>query len=92
MKYLFIIFLLGMNITKSFFIFYPKLKICNTKFIKCNQDYGTEYDLEMDKDERFFHLLNLNYSNVNNTKTNDINTNDTINSTQNLLKLYLLLF
>jgi len=88
MNYLFIIFLLDMNVVDSFFIFYPKLRICNTKFIKCNQDYGTEYDLEMDKDEHFLHLLNSNYSNENNTKTNN-----TI-STQNmfLLNLHLLLF
>ena len=88
MNYLFIIFFLSMNAVNSFFIFYPKLRICNTKFIKCNQDYGTEYDLEMDNDEHFLHLLNLNYSNKNNT-----NVNDTI-STQNkvLLNLHLLLF
>jgi hypothetical protein len=80
MNCLFIIFFLSMNITDSFFIFYPKL--LNSKIIKCNQDYGTEYDLEMDKDELFFHSLNLNYT----------KTNDTINFTQNLLNLHLLLF
>jgi hypothetical protein len=88
MNCLFIIFFLSMNVVDSFFIFHPKLRICNTKIIKCNQDYGTEYDLEMDKDESYLHLLNLNYSNVNDTKVND-----TI-STQNIipLNLHLLLF
>jgi len=84
MNCLFIIFFLSMNITDSFFIFYPKFKLLNSKIIKCNQDYGTEYDLEMDKDERFFHSLNLNYT----------KTNDTISLTQNivLLNLHLLPF
>jgi hypothetical protein len=88
MNYLFIIFFLSINTVNSFFIFHPKLRICNTKFIKCNQDYGTEYDLEMDKDESYLHLLNSNYSNV-----NDTNTNETI-SIQNMvpLNLHLLLF
>lgn len=62
MNYLFIIFIMGINEYYSFFYFYPKIKIC--KIINCN-NYGTEYDLEMDKDESFFHLLNFNYSNAN---------------------------
>ena len=66
MNYLFIIFILGMNGYNSFFSFYPKIKIC--KIINCN-NYGSEYDLEMDKEEYFFHSLNYNYSNANTTNS-----------------------
>ena len=68
MNSLFIIFIVGMNMCNSFF--YPKIKIC--KILNCNKDYGTEYDLEMDKDEHFFHSLNFNYSNANSSNTNII--------------------
>ena len=61
MNSLFIIFMVGMNMCNSFF--YPKIKIC--KILNCNKDYGTEYDLEMDKEEYLFHSLNFNYSNAN---------------------------
>ena len=57
MNCLFIIFIMR--------IFYPKIKICSN-------NYGTEYDLEMDKDEHFFHLLNFNYSNANSSNINII--------------------
>ena len=70
MNCLFIIFILGFNMCNSFFYFYPKIKIC--KIINCNKDYGTEYDLEMDKDEQFFHYLNFNYSNSNYSNKNII--------------------
>ena len=63
MNYLFIIFVLEMNMYHSFFYLYPKIKI--SKILKCNNDYGTEYDLEMDKEEYLFHSLNFNYSNAN---------------------------
>ena len=67
MNFLFIIFIMRMDICEPFF--YPKIKICKIfKPINCN-NYGTEYDLEMDKDETFFHLLNYNYSNANTTNS-----------------------
>jgi hypothetical protein len=77
MNYLFIIFLLGMNSSNSFFYSFPKIKLLKSKIINCNQNYGTEYDLEMDKDELFFHSLNLNYT----------KTNDTISLNQNIVLL-----
>ena len=71
MNYLFIIFILGMNMCDSFF--YPKIKIC--KIINCNNIYGTEYDLEMDIEENLFHSLNFNYLNTNSSNTNSSNNN-----------------
>jgi hypothetical protein len=68
MNCLFIIFIMGMNMHHSFF--YPKIRIC--KILNCNKEYGTEYDLEMDKDEHFFHSLNFNYSNANYSNINII--------------------
>jgi hypothetical protein len=57
-----------MNMYDSFFYFYPKINIC--KIYNCNNNYGTEYDLEMDNDEKEFHILNLNYSNTNYSNQN----------------------
>jgi len=68
MNYLFIIFILKINICNSFF--YPKIKIC--KILNCNNNYGTEYDSEMDIDEKVFHSLNFNYSNTNYSNNNII--------------------
>jgi hypothetical protein len=70
MNYLFIIFILRMNMYHSFFYIYPKTKIC--KILNCNNDYGTEYDLEINKDEHYFHSLNYNYSNTNSSNINTI--------------------
>ena len=72
MNYLFIIFILGLNMGNSFF--YPKIKIC--KILNCNKDYGTEYDLEMDIEEYLFHSLNFNYLNTNNTNTSNITSSN----------------
>ena len=73
MNCLFIIFIFGMNICHSFFYIYPKIKIC--KILNCDKNYGTEYDLEMDKDEIEYHILNYNYSNTNYSNTNYSNQN-----------------
>ena len=64
MNCLFIIFVI------EFFYFYPKINIC--KILNCNTNYGSEYDLEMDKDEHFLHFLNFNYSNTNSSNKNII--------------------
>jgi hypothetical protein len=68
MNCLFIIFIFGMNMCSSFFYIYPNKKIC--KILNCNKNYGTEYDLEMDKEEHEFHILNFNYSNTNYSNQN----------------------